>query len=138
MQAYDFKKVNLILTVNGQQIYITGFASGSTIDVAHKSDKYTPHIGAKGDVSYAKSNDQSGTITFKTKSDSPSNPFLYSLDEADDEFDVLIVDGNDIGASKVNSSQCVMQKPADYTRGSDIQALTWTIGCAVVKTTYNS
>jgi hypothetical protein len=136
MQAYNFKKVNLILTVNGQQIYITGFASGSTIDVAHKSDKYTPHIGAKGDTTFAKSNDQSGTIAFKTKSDSPSNSFLYTLDQNDDEFDVLIVDGNDTGASKVNSSGCVMQKPADYTRGADIQALTWTIGCSVISTVY--
>lgn len=137
VKPYDFKNVNLILTDStGQQHYMTGFASGSTIDAERKSDKYTPHVGAKGDTTYAKNNDNSGTIKFKLKIDSPSNAVLNTLSQGDTTFDTQIVDANDQTKSQVSATDCIIMKPATYTRGSEISDSEWTIGCPAIDIQY--
>ena len=125
---YDFTLVNLIINYSGGQHYVTGFANGSTIDAEKKSDKYTPHTGAKGDTSYAKNNDNSGTIKFKVKMDSPSNKVLNLLAQGDQTFDTQIVDANDSSMGKAGGSDCVVLKGANFIRGSAIQDQEWTIG----------
>lgn len=125
---YDFNKVNLIISYSGGQHYVTGFSNGSTIDAERDSDKYTKHTGAKGDVTYAKNNDNSGTIKFKTKMDSPSNKVLNLLTQSDEEFNVQIVDGNDSSKGKAGGGNCVVMKGGGFNRGTAIQDQEWTIG----------
>lgn len=126
-RPYDFNLVNLIVNYSGGQEYITGFSNGSEITVARNSDKYTPHVGAKGDTSYAKTNDNSGTIVFTLKHDSPSNILLSLLAKSDDTFTTQLVDGNDIGKAKAGGGECVIMKPADMPRGAEIGEREWTI-----------
>lgn len=125
---YDFNKVNLIISYSAGQHYVTGFANGSTIDAEKKSDKYTPHTGAKGDTSYAKNNDNSGTIKFKVKMDSPSNKVLNTLVQNDETFTAQIVDANNSSKGKAGGSNCVVMKGSNFVRGAAIQDQEWTLG----------
>lgn len=127
MRPYDFSLVNLIINHGQGTHYLTGFANGSSINVARNSDKYTPHVGAKGDTSYAKTNDNSGTIVFTLKHDSPSNKVLSRLSKGDDTFTTQLVDGNDTGKAKAGGSECVIMKPSDMSRGAEIGEREWTI-----------
>ena len=70
--TYDFKKVSVI--ING--VFITGFMDGEPIQVEKNEDDVIPHVGAGGDVTYAESADQTGTITITLKQTSSSLPFL--------------------------------------------------------------
>jgi hypothetical protein len=124
---YSFQDVNLLIKSSLGSHFVTGFSNGSTITAARNSDKYTPHVGAKGDTTYAKTNDNSGTIVFTLKHDSPSNKILYQLAASDDSFFAQIVDGNDISRSKAGGGECVIMKPADYARGTEIAEQEWTI-----------
>ncbi len=140
MNTYDFDKVNLILTdQDGNQYIITGFANNSTIDAEYKNDAYTPHIGAKGgdDAAFAVNNDHSGTVKFKIMNTSDSNKILTTLYNSRDTFATKIVDGNDLGKSEVSGAECVMQKPAPWSRGEEIQGQEWTIGVLNLVTNYD-
>lgn len=131
-------KVNLIITTGAAQFYVTGFSSGSAITAEKAKDKYTGHTGIKGDVTYAKNNDNSGTIKFKTKIDShDTNQQLYQLAQSDDTFDVSIIDANDSSKSKVTAKDCVIQKPANYERSAEIKDGEWTIGCPSMDIQYD-
>ncbi|SHJ29025.1 phage structural protein [Clostridium magnum] len=125
--VYDFNNVNLIISYSGGQHYVTGFSNGSQIEAERKSDKWTPHTGAKGDTTYAKNNDNSGTIKFKIKIDSPSNAVLNVLNQNDETFQAQIVDGNDSTNGKAGGSNCVIMKPANFSRGTEITDNEWTI-----------
>lgn len=131
MKVFDFDKVNLIITESdGSQTIAAGFANNSTIDAAYKNDAYTPHIGAKGmdDAAFAKNNDKSGTIKIKIMNTSDFNKKLMDLYNGSETFAIKIIDGNDLGKSEASGAECVIQKPADYIRGADIQSQEWTIG----------
>lgn len=126
-RPFDFDLVNLIINYSGGTHYVTGYSNGSSINVARNSDKYTPHTGAKGDTTYAKTNDNSGTIVFTLKHDSYSNKVLSKLAKSDDSFTTQLVDGNDAGKAKAGGSECVIMKPADMSRGAEIGEREWTI-----------
>lgn len=124
---YDFNLVNLIINYTGGSHYVVGYSNGSDITVSRSSDKYTPHVGAKGDTSYAKTNDNSGTIVFTLKHNSPSNRVLSQLSKGDNTFSVQLVDGNNESRAKAGGSECVIMKPADMVRGAEIGEREWTI-----------
>lgn len=128
---YDFRKVNLMLTYYDETYAIVGYANNSNIDAEYKNDAYTEHVGAKGgdDVAWAVNNDRSGTIKFKLMDTSPSNAVLLNIYKNRLDFSAMIVDGNDSSKSTVKSQHCVIQKPATYSRGNDVQGQEWTIGC---------
>ena len=141
MKTFDFSKVNLILTesTSGAQHIVTGFANNSTIDAAYAGDAFTKHIGAKGgdDAAFAVNNDHSGTIKFKLMSTSESNKTLVALYNNRTEFSAYIVDGNDISKSECGGDSCILQKPADYSRGEEIQSPEYTIGVLNLKINYD-
>lgn len=136
-KSYDMKNVNLLITTSASQFYVTGFSSGSSITAEKSKDKYTIHTGIKGDSSYAKNNDNSGTIKFKIKIDSQSNGPLYALAQSDETFNAAIIDANDSSKSKVNAADCVIQKPANYERSAELKDGEWTIGCPSMDIQYD-
>ncbi|WP_125153668.1 phage structural protein [Clostridium rectalis] len=125
--TYDFNLVNLIISYSAGTHYVRGFSNGSQITTARNTDKYIAHSGAKGDTSFAKTNDNSGTIVFTLKHDSPSNKVLSLLAKSDEEFSVQMVDGNDSSRAKTGGNRCVIMKPADMIRGAEISEREWTI-----------
>ena len=134
---YDFQKVNLIINYSGGTHYVTGFSSGSTIDAQRDGDRYTKHVGAKGDVTLAINNDNSGTIKFKLKNDSSSNKILNFLEQTKEEFTANIYDSNSNGKGKAGGSDCVVMKDPGFIRGNEVQELEWTIGVPTLSIDYD-
>ena len=111
MFTYDVKNVNLI--VAGQ--VITGFAEGSVIQAEKLEDNFTEHVGVKGEVTLAETNNNTGEITVVLKNTSPSVSFLNSLANRRGEnaiVDVSVVDLNNNG-TQISGSQARVRKPAD-------------------------
>lgn len=125
--TYDSKKVNLIVNYSGGTHAITGFAEGSEIAIARNSEAYTQHKGIKGDVDFAETNDNSGTITITLKHTSASNRVLTEIFNNREQFDCYVVDGNDFSKTKDGGSDCVIQKPADKSFGAEIGEREWVI-----------
>lgn len=72
VKTYDAKYV--IVIFNG--VPITGFADGTFISVAPSSDLYTKVVGADGNVSRSRSNDDTAEVTITLAQTSLSNDFL--------------------------------------------------------------
>lgn len=63
---------------------ISGFADGTFVTVARENPAFNLTVGADGDATRAKSNDNSGSITITLLSGSPSNDVLSQLAQADE------------------------------------------------------
>lgn len=80
LKTYDFKQVACIF--GGRQI--TGFAEGDdSIGVEPEADAWTKTVGADGEVTRSKSNNNSGKVMLKLMKTSDANDFLMSLYNAD-------------------------------------------------------
>jgi len=79
LKTYDPAKV--IITLGG--IPITGFADGTFVAVTPAGDRFTKKVGADGEVSRTKSNDNTSRVTITLKQTSLSNTYLNTLKEAD-------------------------------------------------------
>lgn len=119
--VFDFKKINAI--VDGEQV--VGFADGSDpISFTFMADDFTSRAGIKGDVSYARTNDERAEVTFKLLHTSPTNAKFRSL--RGQQFDIAIVDSNDEGQLKASATNCVVKREPDGARGSEVGVNEWT------------
>lgn len=116
--TYDFKKVSVI--VDGA--FIVGFMDGEPIQVEKNEDDITPHVGAGGDVTYAESADQTGTITLTLKQTSASLPFLQQLRKSKKIFSVQIVDSNN-GTYRAGGSEARIVKMPSRSWGAEVQGV---------------
>lgn len=116
--TYDFKKVSVI--VDGA--FIVGFMDGEPIQVEKNEDDITPHVGAGGDVTYAESADQTGTITITLKQTSSSLPFLQQLRKSKRIFPIQIVDSN-TNAYRVGGSEARIVKMPSRSWGAEVQGV---------------
>lgn len=117
MFTFDIKNVNLVV---GGQI-ITGFAEGSVINAEKLEDNFSEHVGVKGEVTIAETNNETGEITVNLKNTSPSVSYLNSLANKKGEsaiVDVAIVDLNTNG-TQISGSRCRVRKPADVELGNE-------------------
>jgi Protein of unknown function (DUF3277) len=115
-QTYDFKKVSTI--VDG--VYITGYMDGSVIKVEKNEDDVIPHVGSDGEVTYAESADQTGTITLTLKQSSASLPFLQQLRKSKKIFPIQIVDNN-TNTYRTGGSEARILKMPDREWGNELQ-----------------
>ncbi|NEZ47782.1 DUF3277 family protein [Clostridium niameyense] len=136
VKPYSPELVNLIITHSRGTHYVTGYSNGSEITCERESDKYIKHTGMKGDTTYARSLDKSGTITFSLKTDSPSNKILNQLSEGDTTFDAQLVDGNDVSKAKAGGIDCVIMKPANMVRGPEVGEQEWVIAVPSLEIKY--
>lgn len=117
-QSYDPKKVSLI--VNGS--FITGFMDGTFVKTEKNEDNVIPHIGAQGDVTFSESANNTGTITFTVKQNSPSLPELQKLATQKKDFKTQIVDGND-NNFKAGGTQCRILKTPGREFGAEVAGI---------------
>lgn len=115
MKSYDPKKVSAIIA--GQ--FIVGFMDGTFINAEKNEDNVVPHVGAQGDVTFTESSDETGTITFTVKQNSPSLPFLQSLSKQKREFSAQIVDGND-NKFRAGGTRCRILKTPGREFGAEV------------------
>lgn len=116
--TYDFKKVSVI--VDGA--FVVGFMDGEPIQVEKNEDDVTPHVGADGEVTYAESADQTGTITLTLKQTSASLPFLQQLRKSKKIFPIQIVDNN-TNTYRTGGSEARIVKMPSRSWGTEVQGV---------------
>lgn len=106
--TFDIEKVNIV--VGG--VVLTGFADGSMVSAERNEDSVSPHVGTKGEVSYAESADKTGKFKVTLASTSPHVLYLNRLATGKGtEVDVSIINMN-TNAVQVTGTRCRVLKPA--------------------------
>lgn len=121
VNTYDPLDVNVV--VNGS--ILTGFADGTYVTVERDEEGYTPHVGAKGEVSRARNANKMGKITVNLSQDSPSNSLLSKLANGKDMFSASVVDQN--FGSTSGGNDCWIEKPTNLEFGKEISEREWII-----------
>ncbi|MCM3413521.1 phage structural protein [Metabacillus litoralis] len=88
--TYNPKKVSAII----DGVFGTGFMDGTFISAEKNEDDVTPHVGAQGDVTFAESADNTGTITMTFKQSSSTLPYLRALRNEKRIFPIQVIDSN--------------------------------------------
>lgn len=128
---YDPRQVAVI--VNGREI--VGFAEGTFVTGERSTDRYgEPDVGAKGEVTWVRSADDTGTITITLKHNSASNAYLHQLfqqqDEPGGEVTVSVVDRNFDGDVSVGGSDARIANLPSFSRGAEVEDVEWVIRVA--------
>lgn len=117
-ESYDPKKVSVI--VDGQ--FMVGYMDGTFVNCEKNEDNFTPHIGAHGDVTFAKSADNTGTITITLKHTSSSLPFLRKLSKEDRDIPVQVIDANN-SKFKAGGNEARILKTPGTEFGSEVSGV---------------
>jgi len=132
VRTYDSKEVNIV--VNG--VVITGVAEGTFVTAERAEDDFSEHVGAQGEVALAETNNITGEITITLDRTSPSNDYLYSLAKKRGKaaiIPVIVVDSNEEGGKKINSTQSRVRRPANYDSSNEITQREWVIFSAFLE-----
>lgn len=125
VDTYDPRNVAVI--VNGTEI--VGFADGTFVEGEKVEDRYSTHVGAKGEVTFLRSADDTGTITITLKANSPSNGYLMEVykeqDEPDSFVSVSVQDRNFDGDVSAAGSQAKIVKVPNFSRGAEMEEAEW-------------
>lgn len=134
-KTYDSGRIAVI--VNGVQIQ--GFAPDSVVKVSRDNPSWSTKAGADGMVVRSKNRNQLGKIVISLMAESPSNDYLSTLINTDENTDgaspsvgpsmVKDLNGNTLCQSK---DSWVLQ-PADVEFGNESGTREWTIVCAQLK-----
>lgn len=134
VKTYDPNNVQVIMG----GVPITGFADGTFISVAFDEDLYTKTVGADGEVSRAKSNNQSATVALTLKQTSGSNDELSAFYQADQVSDSgvvpLMIKEIGSGRTLVFAQAAWVQKLPDVAYSKEVEDRNWTIATAQLKT----
>jgi len=126
--ADQYDPRNVAVIVNGQEI--VGFAEGTFIEAERSTERWSADVGAKGEVTFVRSADDTGTVTITLKHNSPSNSHLYELFQQQDEqgaapITISIQDRNFDGDVSVSGSECKIVNPPTFSRGDEIEDAEW-------------
>lgn len=128
---YDPRNVAVI--VNGQEI--VGFAEGTFIRGERAAERYPePHVGAKGEVTWVRNGNNTGTVTITLKHNSASNAFLTSLfkeqDQPGTQITISVQDRNFDGDVSISGSDCRIANVPPWERGAEVGSVEWVIRVA--------
>jgi len=135
---YDPRNVAVI--VNGREI--VGFAEGTFIEAERSTERYSADVGAKGEVTFVRSADDTGTVTITLKHNSPSNAFLYQLWQQQDNpnaepITILVQDRNFNGDVSVSGSECKIVNLPPFSRGDEVEDAEWQFLLANYESAFN-
>lgn len=119
--VFDFKDTTTVVASN----ILTGFMDGTPITVEKNEDRYAQHVGADGQVTYNRSNNNTGTATLTLKQDSPSVPVLDALLKSDESFDITLSDSK--RGKSVSGENCRFANNPSFTRGAEVEGVEYTI-----------
>lgn len=128
MSTYSPKDV--VVTFHG--LPLSGYADGSFVEVARKSDSFSLVMGADGEAARTASADDSGTITVTLLQTSGSNDFLSSelaLDELTKMATGPVIVQDLFGTTVCSSDGAFLAKPADVSMGKEVGERKWVIIC---------
>lgn len=134
VKTYDPHNVQIIMG----GFAISGFADGTFISVAYDEDAYNKTVGADGEVSRARSNNQCATVTLTLKQTSNSNDDLSALFEFDKVNDAGIVP---LMVKEIGSGRTLMftqaawvQRAPDVNYSKDVEDRAWTVATGQIST----
>lgn len=118
MAVYDPENVNVFVNNTA----LTGFAEDSFVQAEMLEDRFTEHVGAKGEVSYAENANKTGEITVTLASTSPSVAFLDDLAQSKGDNAIVPVSIVDLNENKkvVAGDRARVRKPATYEAGKEV------------------
>lgn len=125
MKTYDFKQVACVVGAN----LISGYAEGDdSIMIEKLSESWTMSIGADGESTRSKTNNNGARITLKLNKSSDSNDILNGFYQADKLsngglFPFLVKDNN--GRELHLAEQCFIEKAPDPKFGSAAGEREW-------------
>jgi len=136
--ARTFNLAQCQFIVNG--LPIEGFGESDAAVWAPDEDLYTKVVGADGEVSRARTNNYSGSLTITLMSTSKSNDvmnalmILTKLISAGDMAAILI---QDLGSpDRFFGQKCWLKREPDMSFGRDVTERTWTFDVARGDTTH--
>jgi len=135
---YDPRNVAVI--VNGREI--VGFAEGTFIEAERSTERYSADVGAKGEVTFVRSADDTGTVTITLKHNSPSNAFLHQLWQQQDNpnaepITILVQDRNFDDDVSVSGSECKIVNLPPFSRGDEVEDAEWQFLLANYESAFN-
>lgn len=139
--TYDPNKVQIMSTLDiasGSPEPMSGFASGTIINLSRNSDIYMNTIGTRGEVSRAINRDRSYTLTFTLQQTSEWNGKfinLLNIEEAGVTPDKLAVTAFLIeipGLATVACGQCWLSSMPDVVLSNEIESYEWSFFCTDV------
>lgn len=124
----------LVATFDGNPI--SGFADGTMVKAARKTDTFSIVVGTQGDITRVRSQDKSGEVTFTLQQGSDSNDYLMSVLLLDERFGLstgplMIKDLN--GTTIITATRAWLKRPADSEFGKDLASREWVFECAELK-----
>lgn len=124
LRTFDFKEVAVIL--GGVQL--TGFMDGSALELEFDEQAYNKTVGADGEVSRSKTNNNTGNLTLRLQQTSPSNEILSGFRLADvagnaGVVPLLIKDAN--GTTVAFAQHAWVQQWPSQVWGQDIEGREW-------------
>ena len=127
VKTYDPSNVQVIMG----GVPMSGFADGTFISIAFDEDQYTKTVGADGEVSRSKSNNNTATVSLTLKQTSSSNDALSALYQADrlSNGGVVPFMVKEIGSGRTLcfAQSAWVQKLSDVAYSKDIEDRAWTI-----------
>jgi hypothetical protein len=132
--TYDPTKV--VINIDGHTI--VNYADGTFIEASQMEDTYSEHVGVDGKVTRVKSANKMGEVTLTLAQNSPSNKKLQELAKNGNIVQFSVTDANfeaNVGAS---GSEAWLRKPADFSRGNEIEDAEWVIVVADYEAAFDS
>lgn len=130
MKTYDFKSVAVII---GGRI-MSGFAEGDdAIQIGFDNNHWSTQVGADGEVTRSKGNNNTGTLKIKLQQTSESNDVLSAFYQSDrlansGKFPLMVKDNS--GTSLYVAEDAWIEKVADSSFGANAGDREWTIKIA--------
>ncbi len=126
LKTYDYNQVAVI--IGGTQA--TGVAEGEAVTVEQDADAWALTIGADGEQTRSKSNNNAGTVTLKLMQTSDMNDILTAFYNADKlsnngKFPLMIKDNS--GRSLHVAEQAWVQKLPKVGYGAEASEREWVI-----------
>jgi len=128
--TYDARNVHVI--VGG--VPMSGFADETFVSIAAENDLYEKSVGADGDVSRSRRNDDTGVLTLTLKQTSQSNDVLSALLAADRAgngglVDVLVQESGS-GRTIVFAQAAWIKRYPNLVYGPNVENREWQIDLA--------
>ena len=136
MPVHTFDPANVIVSIGGTPI--SGLADGTFVMVSRDEDAFSKVSGADGEVSRAKSNNRSGSLTLTLLQTSMSNDILSAIAALDEisNTGVVPVFVKEMGATKplttLFACEGWIKKMPDASYGKEIENREWVFDLATV------
>ena len=124
VKTYDAGQVSVIVGTSA----IKGLAEGTFVAIARDEQLYTKQVGADGEVTRAKTNNNSGTITITVQQASDGNDILSAIANAGSVVPITVVDGS--GRTVAFGESAWVQDLPDVEFGRDAAEREWVIDVA--------